>query len=50
MFQQLIEQVLHKLHWKTLLFYLDDVIVILPDFDSHLQRLEEVCRWLQDAG
>ena len=50
MFQQLIEQVLHRLHWKTLLFYLDDVIVILPDFDSHLQRLMEVFRWLQDAG
>ena len=49
-FQRLMEQVLHGLHWKTLLLYLDDVIVISPDFDSHLQRLEEVFSRLQDAG
>ena len=49
-FQRLMEQVLHGLHWKTLLLYLDDVIVISPDFDSHLQRLEEVYSRLQDAG
>ena len=30
--------------------YLDDVIVISPDFDSHFQRLEETFRQLQDAG
>ena len=44
------EQVIHELHWKTLLLYLDNVIVISPDFDSHLQRLEEVFGRLQDAG
>ena len=49
-FQRLIEQVLHGLHWKTLLLYLDDVIVISPDFESHLQRLQDVFNWLQDAG
>ena len=43
------EQVLHKLHWKTLLLYLDDVIVISPDFTSHLQILEDVLERLQDA-
>ena len=43
------EQVLNGLHWKTLLLYLDDVIVISPGFDSHLQRLEEVFSRLQDA-
>ena len=42
--------ILHGLHWKTLLLYLDDVTVILPDFSSHLQRLEDVFVWLQDAG
>ena len=41
-FQRLMEQVLHGLHWKTLVLYLDDVIVISPDFTSHLQRLEDV--------
>ena len=30
--------------------YLNDVIVISPDFTSHLQRLEDVFEWLQDAG
>ena len=44
------EQVLHGLHWKTLLLYLDDVIVISPDFESHLQRLQDVFDRLQDAG
>jgi len=33
-FQRLMEQVLSGLHWKTLLIYLDDVIVITPDFTS----------------
>ena len=49
-FQRLIEQVLLGLYWKTLLLYLEDVIVISPDFDSYLQRLEEVFRQLQDTG
>ena len=44
------EQVLQGLHWKSLLLHLDDVIVISPDFDSHLQRLEEVLVRLQHAG
>ena len=42
------EQVLHGLHGKTLDFYLDDVIVISPDFTSHLHKLEDVFE-LQDA-
>ena len=49
-FQRLMEQVLHGLHWKTLLLYLDDVIVISPDFESHIQRLQDVFERLQDAG
>ena len=49
-FQRLMEQVLHGLHWKSLLLYLDDVIVIAPDFSTHIQRLEEVLQRLQLAG
>ena len=49
-FQRLMEQVLRGLHWKTALLYLDDVIVISPDFKSHLVRLEEVLQRLQKAG
>ena len=41
-FQRLMERVLQGLHWKTLLLYLDDIIVIAPDFHTHLERLEEV--------
>ena len=44
------EQILYGLYWKKILLYLDDVIVISSNFDSHLQRLEEVFKWLQDAG
>ena len=36
-FQRLMEKVLHGLHWKTLLLYLDDVIIIAPDFQTHLE-------------
>ena len=49
-FQRLMERVLYGLHWKSLLLYLDDIIVIAPDFKTHIQRLEEVFRRLQGAG
>ena len=48
-FQRLMESVLQGLHWKTLLLYLDDIIVIAPDFETHLARLEEVFRRLATA-
>lgn len=49
-FQRLMEKVLQGLHWKTVLLYLDDIIVISPDLDTHLQRLTEVFERLQSAG
>ena len=49
-FQRLMERVLHGLHWKTLLLYLDDVIVIEKDFDSHMSHLEEVLVHFRFAG
>jgi len=49
-FQQLMEQVLSGLHWKSLLIYLNDVIVISPDFDTHVSRLREVFDRLRAAG
>ena len=49
-FQRLMEQVVHGLHWKTLLLYLDDIIVIAPDFQTHLTRLGEVFDRLRQAG
>ena len=44
------EQVVHELHWKTLLLYLDNIIVIAPDFETHLDRLGEVLGRLRGAG
>jgi len=44
------EQVLSGLHWNTLLIYLNDVIVISPDFDTHVSRLKEVFNRLPAAG
>jgi hypothetical protein len=49
-FQRLMERVLRGLHWKTLLLYLDDIVVIAPDFETHLARLEEVFGRLRGAG
>jgi len=49
-FQRLMEQVLSGLHWKTLLVYLDDIVVISPDFPTHVSRLREVFERLRGAG
>ena len=49
-FQRLMERVVQGLHWKTLLLYLDDIIVIAPDFTTHLRRLREVFQRLRSAG
>jgi len=44
------EQVLSELHWKTLLIYLDDIIVISPDFKTHVSHLREVFERLRGAS
>lgn len=49
-FERLMETVLRGLHWKTLLIYLDDIIVFSKDLDSHLERLGEVFTRLHQAG
>ena len=41
-FEQLIGVVLRRLHWKTCLIYLDDVIVVSFSFKENLDRLEVV--------
>lgn len=40
------ERVLQGLLWKRLLLYVDD-IVIASDFTTHMNRLEEVLKRLQ---
>jgi len=48
-FQRLMEQVLSSLHWKTLLIYLDDVIMTSPDFKTTVSHLREVFERLRSA-
>ena len=49
-FQRLMEQVMRGLHWKTLLLYLDAVIVVSPTFESQLDRLAVVFERLGAAN
>ena len=44
------KQHLHGLHWKTLLLYVDDIIVKSPDFTNHFQMLKKIYERLHDAG
>ena len=46
---RLMEKVLKGLQWQTLLLYLDDVIIFSKDFESHLERLAEVCQRFRSA-
>ncbi len=49
-FERLMERVLDGLHWKTLLVYLDDIIVYGSSISETACRLEEVFLRLQSAG
>ena len=49
-FERLMERVLSGLHWKTLMVYLDDVIVFGKTFEEELQRLREVLQRMRDAN
>ena len=49
-FERLMEHILHGLHWKTLLIYLDDVIVFGRTVAETASRLEEVFQRLGQAG
>ena len=49
-FERLMEVVLSGLHWKTLLVYLDDVIVFAGTFAEELQRLREVFLRMRSAN
>ena len=49
-FERLMESVLAGMHWRTLLVYLDDVIVFGNTFEEELQRLEEVFHRMRSAN
>ena len=48
-FERLVENIFRGLQWKTLLIYLDNVIVFSWTVDEHLQQLEEVFKRLKAA-
>ena len=49
-FQQVMEVALRGLQWKTLLVYINDVIIVSSTLDEHLVPLEEVLQRLQQHG
>ena len=49
-FQRLMDLVLCGLTYVTCLVYLDDVIVFSSDFDSHVQRVQEVLERMRGAN
>ena len=49
-FQRQMDMVLAGLQWTTCLVYLDDVIILGHDFDSHLKNLGKVFDCLREAG
>ena len=49
-FQRCMELVFLGLKWKTILIYLDDIIIFTSDFQEHLSHLEEVLEHLREAG
>lgn len=49
-FERLMEKVLRGLHWKSVLIYLDDIVVFSNTISQHLDRLEEVLQRLEAAN
>ncbi|PIK59004.1 putative thy-1 membrane glycoprotein isoform X1 [Apostichopus japonicus] len=49
-FQRYMESCLGDLHYETLLIYIDDIIVFSRNFETHLQRLDEVFQRLEKHG
>ena len=49
-FQRLMDFVLRGLHWKSVLVYLDDIILFSQTFAEHLEHLREVFHCLRQAG
>lgn len=49
-FQRCMELIFRGLQWKTLLIYLDDIIIYSSNLDEHFDKLSEVLGRLRDAG
>jgi len=49
-FQALADRVFEGMKWKSILIYLDDVIIFSKTPEEHLEKLREVCERLREAG
>ena len=49
-FQRAMEVALRGLQWKTLLVYIDDLIIVSSNLDEHLTCLAEVLQRLRQYG
>ena len=49
-FQRCMELIFRGLQWEILLIYLDDIIIMSQDHESHFKRLDIVFSKLQEAG
>ena len=49
-FSRLVSLVLRGLSWKCVIAFLDDVVVLARDFDSHMVNLTDVLRRFEPYG
>jgi hypothetical protein len=49
-FQRCIELILRGLQWKTLLIYIDDIVIYSSNMEDHIRALDEVLVRLSKAG
>ena len=49
-FQRLMQEIFKKQLYKSVLCYLDDILIFSKSFDEHLERLEEVLKLLKENG
>ena len=49
-FQTLMSSVLRTMNWKSVLVYVDDILIFSSTFDEHLLHLEQVFRKLEEAN
>ena len=49
-FERMMETVLRGLHWRTLLIYLDDIVVFSTSVSDHCKRLAQVFERLRSAN
>lgn len=49
-FQRMMGESWQDVHWQTLFLYLDDMIMMAPDFTTRMARLKEVFEKLRQEG